>query len=64
MKTVAVGKEQNPVTIQEQVPIDSAAWRKKACFENLTKTAYDLRDSEYNFAESFSFIEFYVIFKS
>ena len=54
---LAVGKEQHPVTIHTQVPVDSAALIKQACFANLKKTAYDLRNSDYNYVEILAFLE-------
>ena len=56
-KVVPIGKDQHPVTIQELVPIDSEAWEKRACFDGLKKAAYSLCESEYNFAEIFSFVD-------
>ena len=49
--------EQHPITIQKQVPVDSAARMKKACFDNLIQVSYDLCDLDYNYVNIFSFIE-------
>ena len=56
-KVVPIGKDQHPVTIQELVLIDSEAWKKRVCFDGLKEATYLLCESEYNFAEIFSFVD-------
>ena len=45
MKTVLVGKDQQPVTIMQMAPVNESAWRKAASFDNLRNTAHSLLET-------------------
>ena len=40
MKTVLVGKDQQPVTIMQMAPVNESVWRKAASFDILRNTAH------------------------
>jgi len=45
MKTVLVGKDQQPVTIMQMAPLNASAWRKPASFDNLRNTVHSLLET-------------------
>jgi len=45
MKTVLVGKDQQPVTIMQMASVNKSAWRKAANFDNLRNTGHSLLET-------------------